>query len=169
MVGNNIPSPLTQTQFNYDGVGNRNSIVKDNDTTTYTYNSVNAYTNITDTASVNPTYDANGNTLNDGRHSYAFDFENRLISADGGVTASYKYDALGRRIQKVTTSGTVNYYYDDQRVVEERNVSDAVIATYVYGTWIDDILSMKRNGIDYFYHHNSLGSVIALTNNPEQL
>lgn len=164
LVGNNIPSPLTQTQFNYDGVGNRNNIVKDNDTTTYAYNNVNAYTNITDTVSVNPAYDANGNTLNDGRHAYGYDQENRLISADGGATASYKYDALGRRIQKVTASGTINYYYDDQRVIEERNVSDAAMATYVYGTWVDDILSMKRNDIDYFYHHNSLGSVIALTN-----
>jgi RHS repeat-associated protein len=163
LVGNDIPSPVTQTQFNYDAIGNRKKVIKDGDSTGYIYNNVNAYTSITDTGTVLPTHDANGNTTYDGRHYYSFDFENRLVSVDGGATANYKYDALGRRIQKVTSAGTVNYYYDEQRIIEERDGSDDIAATYVYGTWIDDVLSMNRGGTDYFYHQNSLGSVAALT------
>ena len=57
-------------------------------------------------------YDAAGNLLNDGVHSYAYDAENRLVSVDGGGTASYFYDAQGRRVEKVATAGTVDYLYD---------------------------------------------------------
>ena len=164
LVGNEIPSPTTQTQYNLDKIGNRISISNDGNTTNYTVNPVNAYTSITDSQTVNPAYDANGNTLNDGTHSYSYDYENKLVSVDGGTTAAYKYDALGRRVSKILPGSTINYYYDGQRIIEERDGSDNISATYVYGTSIDDILSMNRNGTDYFYHQNSLGSVIVLTN-----
>jgi len=164
LVGNEIPAPVTQTQYNYDKIGNRISINNDGNITNYTINQVNAYTNVTDSIAVSPAYDANGNTLNDGRHAYSYDYENRLVTVNGGTTAVYKYDALGRRISKILPGSTINYYYDGQRIIEERDGSDNISATYVYGTSIDDILSMSRNGTDYFYHHNSLGSVVALTN-----
>ncbi len=165
LSGGNIPAPLTQTQFNYDGVENRTIVVKDAVTTSYTSNAVNEYSNINSGLSITPTYDANGNTLGDGVRNYQFDFENRLINVNGGATAMYKYDAFGRRIQKVTAAGTINYFYDGQRVIEERNGANVVQATYVYGAGTDDILNMKRGGINYFYHQNSLGSVVAVTNN----
>jgi len=158
-----IPSPVTQTQYNYDGAGNRTIVVKDAVTTTYTANAVNEYSAVISGGTTIPIYDANGNTTSDGVHSYAYDFENRLISVDGGATATYKYDALGRRIQKVTIGGTINYYYDGSRIIEERNAGDAITATCIWGTWIDEILSMQRDGNDYYYHQNSLGSVAAVT------
>ncbi len=57
-------------------------------------------------------YDAAGNLLNDGSHSYTYDAENRLIKVDNGSTATYVYDANGQRAQKTTSSGTVSYVYD---------------------------------------------------------
>src|SRR5579864_3372025 len=44
-------------------------------------------------------YDALGNVINDGFHSYTYDAENRLVQVDGGNTAKYVYDALGRRVE----------------------------------------------------------------------
>jgi RHS repeat-associated protein len=44
------------------------------------------------------TYDALGNVTNDGFHSYSYDAESRLITVDGGTTATYVYDAEGRRV-----------------------------------------------------------------------
>ncbi|HOY31029.1 MAG TPA: RHS repeat-associated core domain-containing protein [Bacteroidales bacterium] len=163
LAGGNIPSPLTQTQYNYDGVLNRTTTVKDGINTTYTVNSLNEYTAINSGTIINPTYDADGNTLADGTHTFTYDFENRLLTVDGGATATYTYDALGRRIRKVTPGGTVNYYFDKKKVIEERNATDVVQATYVYGTQLDDILHMRRSGTDYFYHQNVLGSVSAVT------
>jgi RHS repeat-associated protein len=44
------------------------------------------------------TYDAVGNVMNDGFHSYTYDAESRLVKVDGGTTATYVYDAEGRRV-----------------------------------------------------------------------
>lgn len=165
LVSNAIPSPVTQTQYNYDGPGNRTTIVKDAATTTYTTNNVDEYITITDTGMHTATYDLNGNLTNDSRHAYQYDYENRLTGVDNGTTAVYAYDALGRRVKKVTMTDTQYYYYDGLRVIEMRNNADVVQSTYVYGTWIDDIVNMQRGGTDYYFHQNAHGSVVAVTNN----
>lgn len=163
LAGGDIPSPLTQTQYNYDAVGNRTTVLRDAQTTTYAANNVNEYTSIVDGAKTIPAFDANGNLTASGSSNYLYDTENRLLHVSGGPNLACTYDPLGRRIHKESGSTIVNYYYDGARVIEERDGTDNVVATYVWGTWIDDILSMKRGGSDYFYHQNSLGSVVALT------
>src|SRR2546426_5010129 len=57
-------------------------------------------------------YDAAGNLLDDGTHSYTYDAENRIVQVDAGATASYVYGADGRRIRKTISSGSVDYLYD---------------------------------------------------------
>jgi RHS repeat-associated protein len=57
-------------------------------------------------------YDAAGNLTADGSHTYAYDAENLLTSVDGGATATYLYDATGRRVQKAVASGQTQYIYD---------------------------------------------------------
>ncbi len=37
------------------------------------------------------------------------------------------------------------------------------MASYVYGSFIDEILQMQRGGQFYYYHHNELGTVSAIT------
>src|SRR2546426_8012462 len=43
---------------------------------------------------------------------YTYAAENRLISVDGGSTATHSYDALGRRAEKITSAGKYDYIYD---------------------------------------------------------
>jgi len=78
----------------------------------------------------------------------------------------YQYDALGRRVQKIASPTgaplTTLYFYDDARVIEEQNLV-ATQATYVYGNYIDEILTMVRSGQTYYYHQNALWSVEAIT------
>ena len=57
-------------------------------------------------------YDAAGNTTVDSFHTYLFSGGNQLASVDNGSTATYVYDAQGRRVQKKTSAGTVDYLYD---------------------------------------------------------
>lgn len=164
LTGTSIPVPITQTQYNYDGANNRLNMIHDSVSTFYSINNINEYTTIFDSVSVSPVYDANGNMISDGVHNYGYDYENRLIDVDSGATAQYKYDPLGRRIQKVLPANTFCYYYDRQGIIEVRDASDSTITTYILGADPDNILGMRQGGNDYFYHHNALGSVVAVTN-----
>src|SRR5437588_1624674 len=90
-----------------------------------------------------PTYDAAGNVTQDandgtnGVRRYVFDAWNRLVKvldSTGTITlASYRYDALGRRIQVIQGGVTTDLYYDTAgRVIEER-VNGTITRQYVWG------------------------------------
>jgi len=162
------PVPPTQTSYSLDPVGNWKSKTTNSITQNRTYNSDNELTEIGSTAI---TYDADGNTLNDGTYTYTYDEENRLTSvtrnSGHAVVGQYQYDALGRRVQKIAdpngASTTTLYFYDSARIIEEQNTSNITQATYVYGNGMDEVLTMARGGQAYYYHENSLGSVEAVT------
>lgn len=143
--------------YEFDLLGNRIRTLENGVATNYTSNNVNAYTAITGGLSFTPQYDDNGNMLNDDKHTYAYDFNNKLVSVDETV-GTYKYDALGRRIAK---NNTLFYYVGDQMVEE---VTDGITTSYLYGNEIDEALQMKRGDDMYYYHANHLYSTIALTN-----
>jgi len=52
-------------------------------------------------------YDAAGNLMNDGTHTYLYDAENRLIQVDAGATAIYTYDAPCAKYKLTTTQPEV--------------------------------------------------------------
>jgi len=164
LTGGSISAPTLHQVFNYDELGNRTTMVDNSFTTNYTVNNMNEYSSIANGGIINPVYDNNGNMLADDNHTYKYDNENRIDSVDNGLTAIYSYGPLGRRISKETSVGTSNYYYDGHRVVEEQNESGSLLATFVYGTGIDDLLNMTKAGNEYYYHKNSLGSVLAVSN-----
>lgn len=163
-TGVEIPNPLKQVQYSLDALGNRTTMAVNGVTTNYTANNMNAYTAITGDTNMTLQYDDNGNMTSDGAHTYQYNYNNRLISVDNGTTATYKYDALNRRIQKIAGSTTTNYYYCGIQAIEEHDATDAVQATYLFGISVDDVLQMQRGGNTYYYHKNHLGSVVALTN-----
>lgn len=162
--------PLTQTQYNLDKLGNWDSKTKDGATETREHNAVNEITKI-DLADI--ISDDNGNLIHDPKYNYEYDQENRLtkvsfIGALGSETAGeYRYDALSRRIIKKAGVNRGNkethYFYDDARIIEEHDPSSNPEAFYVYGNYIDEILTMDRNGQTYYYHQNTLWSVAAIT------
>jgi RHS repeat-associated protein len=112
-------------------------------------------------------YDANGNTLSDpSGKSYIWDFENRLIQAivPGTGTVTFKYDPLGHRIQKTSSSGTVNFLYDGINVLEEVDNSSNVLARYTRTQNLDEPLSQFRSGTTSYYEQDGLGSPTSLSN-----
>lgn len=147
--------------YRFDPLGNRTKVVENGVVTNYSANRINAYTSITGGLSFTPQYDANGNLLNDADHQYHYNFNNKLSGVDTN-TASYAYDALGRRISKTTSDGTVSFYYAGDQMVEEFKGTN-LVASYVFGNNIDETLQMKRGNEVYFYHVNQLGSTMALT------
>ena len=110
------------------------------------------------------TYDAAGNLLTDGNHSYTYDAENRIIKVDGGSTASYFYDAEGRRVQKTATGKTTDYIYDlAGRVIEENQTSPSIAVQVSYVYLGGKLLAQYRDGTTYFVHQDHLGSTRLLT------
>lgn len=148
--------------YQFDLLGNRVKVLENGIATNYTSNNVNAYTSITGGLNFTPQYDDNGNMLNDDKHTYTYDFNNKLVSVDQTV-GTYKYDALGRRIAK---NNTLFYYVGDQMVEE---TADGVITSYLYGNEIDEALQIKIGDDAYYYHTNHLGSVMGLSNTVGQI
>ena len=160
--GGAVTLPTRMQTFRYDALGNRISAEEDGKTTNYAVNNVNEYTEIRGELAFTPQYDANGNMVKDEAHTYRYDYNNKLVQVDEN-TATYTYDALGRRISKKTAEGTVNFFYAGDDVIEEQDGSKVLLATYLIGNGIDDMIKMNRKGNDYFYHTNHLGSVMAVS------
>ena len=81
--------------------------------------SYNANDQFTQFGSSGLAYDANGNLTSDGTHTYTWDARNHLVSISGAVSASFGYDAFGRRVSKTIGSSTTNYLYDGLNPVQE--------------------------------------------------
>lgn len=122
----------------------------------------------------NITYDANGNmttmTNSCGTTTYTWDARNRLVGIDGfkpdcsSLTASFIYDAMGRRVQKTIDGRTIQYVYDGQDILQEiENGLPSV--NYIRTLNIDEPLARidaATNTVRY-YHADALGSIIGLT------
>jgi RHS repeat-associated protein len=155
----------TTESYTYDPVGNRLSSLG---VGSYTNNTSNE---LTATSSATYGYDLNGSavTKNDstGITTYAWDFENRLISLTlpgSGGTVSFKYDPFGRRIYKSSSTATSIFAYDGDNLIEETNASGGVVARYSPGLNIDEPLAMLRSGTTSFYNADGLDSVTSLAN-----
>jgi RHS repeat-associated protein len=153
--------------YQFDLLGNRIKVLENGVATNYTVNNVNAYTNITGGLKLNPTYDDNGNLLNDDKHTYVYDDNNKHTVVKGGKTTSFAYDALGRRISVKTDEGTSCYYYLNDRIGEV-TTSDGTIS-YIYGNDVDETLLMKKEDACYFYHVDQLASTVAVTDKEGKL
>lgn len=168
LVGTTIPAPAIQKAWQLDPVGNWNSLISNSIPEPRFHNAVNELTNLNGTPLL---YDDNGNLVHDGVYAYAYDGENRLTQvvrlSDSAVVGQYWYDALGRRVVSVVnpagTATTNLYFYDAARIIEEQTPGGATVATYTYGNYVDEVLTMDRSGQTYYYHANALWSPHALT------
>jgi RHS repeat-associated protein len=118
-------------------------------------------------------YDKNGNLTQKGTQKMYHDYRNRMVRSTEGTTSTTenKYDALGRRLQKLVTTDsqtkTENYYYAGHQLVEVRDSSDQVKRQFIYGNGIDEVIMMDvYNGsiiTPYYFHTNAIGSTTAVT------
>ena len=172
-VGIQPPARIQET-YTLDLVGNWNKLViTPGGTQTRTFSPSNEITSISGypVGSLTVSSDNNGNTLNDVANSYTYDEENRLLQAmpkaARGALGQYQYDAFGRRVSKIDNFGVQTlFYYDGWRTIEEQSSTGATQATYVFGNYLDEVLTMDRAGQPgpFYYHQNALWSVFALSN-----
>jgi RHS repeat-associated protein len=94
------------------------------------------------------THDDDGNLLADGRWSYTWDAENRLVAMQTtaavvpGTRLEFTYDAHSRRIERRTYTGTTDdwtitetlrFVYDGWNLVAELNASGAAVRNHTWG------------------------------------
>ena len=167
--------------FTYDMAGNR--LRRDGETQDSSFNNNNQLTN---DKKFSYTYDKNGNLLtktNLTTHKvteYEWDYENLLIGVIEKESSlvvkmvSYKYDPLGRRIQKNVNGTITKYIYSGSDIFLEFDSGNRFRARYIHGNQFDEPLRMEREVSSYrdesfseqyfYYHRDRLGNVTEVTN-----
>ena len=108
------------------------------------------------------TYDFNGNLTSDGTLTYTWDARNRLASLAGGITASFQYDPLGRRISRIINASRTGFLYDGLTPVQELTGS-TVTANLFTGLGVDEYLTRTDTSGASHFLSDALGSTVALT------
>lgn len=151
--------------YSYDEVGNRTSSHRSS------IHNYQPFSRLTNTSTGTYSYDSNGNLLSKtdalGTTTFSWNEENQLrqVTLPNGLTVSYKYDALGRRIQRATSAGAnERYVYDGQNVLLDLNADWSVANQYLNGPGIDNHLRQTNSvsGVHYFLTDH-LGSTAGLT------
>lgn len=79
------------------------------------------------------------------------------------MSVAYKYDAIGRRIEKNVNETVTKYIYSGYNLIEERDGSGNVIAKYVYEGGIDRPVKAIKGSDEYYFQQDALGNITALT------
>lgn len=122
---------------------------------------------------ITQTNDANGNLTGSGPDvQLSYDFENRLVRyQSGGDDWRWRYDGTGKRLEKDSGDN------DPQRFVLDVNtsltqvigVSDElgdIYEFYIYGLGL--VSKVDESGTATYYHYDSRGSTISMTNSSGQ-
>lgn len=115
-------------------------------------------------------YDDNGNmvsrTNSCGTTTFTWNVKNQLTQIQGFrpdcsvLTASFVYDALGRRIQRTINGETTTYLYDGMDIIAEMG---ATTASYLRTDNIDEAIARYDSQSDRYFLSDLLGSTHVLT------
>ena len=124
--------------------------------TAYDYDDANR---LVDVNGVPYTWDANGNLLNDGTNTYAYDSANRLTSMSNQSTvSSYQYNGLGDRLSQTVNGDTTNYTLDLNAGLTQ--VLNDGTNSYLYG---NGRIAQTAGATTEYFLGDALGSVRQLT------
>jgi RHS repeat-associated protein len=147
--------------YAYDTAGNRTSMTDTGAITSYKANSLNQYTTVDGDT---PTYDSNGNLRTQRGWTYTYDAQNRLTAAQSAQdTVSFSYDPRNRCVSRTVNGIVTFFYWTGWTLIEEQNARGALMARYVNGANVDEIIARVTPSLTAYYHHDALGSVVALT------
>ncbi len=117
-------------------------------------------------------YDARGNLVKEVRgkdgklhKTFHYNLQNQLIKVETNSaheTVTYKYDPLGRRIQKTDKFGTTQFLWTDNLLAQETR--DKIKKTYVFEPGSFKPLAQVQDDKVYHYHLDHLGTPRELTN-----
>jgi RHS repeat-associated protein len=144
---------LGDLQYQYDQLGRRTrtggTFARTNLPQPLISNVFNAKNQLTEQGTQALTYDANGNLTADGVNTYTWNARNQLVAIDGNVSASFQYDAFGRRTSKTINGDTVAYLYDGVNVVQEQAAGSPTA-------------NLLTGGVDHVFSRSDVGGIKTL-------
>jgi RHS repeat-associated protein len=158
-------SGIPAESYSYDSVGNR---LSSHLSSSYTYTAVNR---LSADASFDYVYDANGNMIrktdraNGQITTFTYDPEDQLTRIDfpNNTSTSYRYDGIGRRIEKDVNGQVTHYIYDGPDILGEYSADGTLNARYTHGPGDDEVLAVLRGGTYSVFESDALGSVVRVT------
>lgn len=168
---------ISSYTYTLDAIGNHENTAQNeplipiipSQNVTYTHDAENR---MTDAGGVTNTFDTNGNMTARGSDTFTYDYNDRLVeSTVGGMLTQYKYDGFGNRLVKIEGGTTTRYVQDINgslnNVLAETDGAGVITAYYVYGLGL--ISKVLPNGTAHYYHYDSRGSTIAITDAGENI
>ena len=158
-------SDQSTIRYRYATGGNRSEVQRDGATIRYQHNTADQ---LTQAGSETFTYDTNGNLIirrGSGDWRYHYSGQHQLVQASGpeGIEVNYYYDPAGTRVGREDASGQTWLLNDGFDLVQELDADLNTRATYIHAPGIDRPVAMLREGRNYYYHTDHLGSVRWLT------
>jgi RHS repeat-associated protein len=157
---------LGNLTYEYNGIGHRTNVNGSfarlglpQTVSSVTYNAANQ---LTQKAGTTFTYDLNGNLTNDGVNTYTWNARNQLVSMSGpGLTASFQYDAFGRRVRKTINGTSTDYLYDGANAVQE--LSSGTPSANMLTGGLDNVFTRTDSAGTRTLLTDGLNSTLALT------
>ncbi|MCM1350603.1 MAG: hypothetical protein NC182_05310 [Prevotella sp.] len=165
--------PQTEISYTYDNYQNMTQKVIQNDITgkrmqiDYQYN--NTYkTRLDDIIigedTIHITYDRyyalNPTSITKNNQVYKLAFEGTQLTKIG-EHINYKYDILGRRVEKIIQGKSTKYIYDDNQIVEMQIGEDTIQYNYDES---NQIIGFSYQGKTYYYEKDILGNINGIIN-----
>jgi RHS repeat-associated protein len=113
-------------------------------------------------------YDDDGNLLSDGRFSYVWNAENRLVAVSNATTfVEYAYDYMGRVVSRAMNGVETTFLWDGWNMISE--ISPSTANVYVWGVdlsgtlqgagGVGGLVTASLNGTNVFYCADGNGNV----------
>ncbi len=160
-----VDSAPSWETYTYDAVGNR---LTHNDKSLWSYNDRNE---LLSHHTWQYAYDKNGSLIQglatggtgDQDWAYEWSAEKELarVVKNGVEVARFRYDPLGRRVEKVAQGVSTKFAYDAEDVLQA--LSGATSRRYIHGPGIDEPLGEDAAGTMRYYHADALGSIAKMT------
>ena len=161
-------------EYSYDPVGNRTKLQTKKATTLYSYDTADELVSeSTGKQRSLYSYDPNGNETRSGSARYDYNLANELTQLSGaGEKVSYTYTGDGLTAKRSSRSEATSYAWDtnaalgDLAMETDTQGRHSTERTYTYG---ESPLGVVSKGDTYTFHTDSLGSVVALSDDSGRL
>jgi RHS repeat-associated protein len=158
-------TPIGELLYTYDAAGLRTSVsgslARVDLPQPVTATSYDAGNRVTDWNGESETYDQNGNILTAGLTTYQWNARDQLVGVSGpAITATFAYDPMGRRVQKVVNGVTSSYAFDKSTFVREVVGNQTV--RYLTGLRVDEYLNRNDGGTSAVFITDAIGSTVSL-------